>query len=487
LKHILVPAALFTLFFLTTCGTTGGSRDYGAPGQPLRELATVDDINPAADVVEFELVAAPSSYEFHKGEPTTLWTYNGQFPGPLIEATVGDEIVVHFTNNLPESTTIHWHGLRLPQAMDGSHASQEPIPPGGSFEYRFRVPDAGLFWYHPHHNADLQLPLGLYGGLLVRAADEPRFSAERVIVLSDALLDTQGRIDDRTDGPFDSFDHALGVEGNLLLANGLSRPLATLDTGARERWRVVNAASTRYFNLAIEGGTLTLIGVDGGLIDQPVQVDSFLLTPGERAEFVVEVTSDSARLINLPYRRLADPQWSTLTGTLVDIVRSGRHVQSPHIVAAPSTAERLPEPQAQRHIQFQALVTDGSGHEPAPGHGSHGDGPSGTFFINAASFPDVPRFETRLGQTELWTVNNHTEMDHPFHMHGFRFQVLDVGGVPPPYRGWKDTVNIPHDELGLTSARLLVRYDGFPGRWVYHCHILHHQEHGMMAEFDVLE
>jgi FtsP/CotA-like multicopper oxidase with cupredoxin domain len=475
-----------------SCGTSGGSPDYGAPGQPLREIATAIDINKEIAVVEVNLTAAESQYEFRKGQPTTLWTYNGQFPGPVIEAKVGDEIVVHFTNNLPVETTIHWHGLRLPQPMDGAHASQRPVPPGGSFEYRFTAQDAGLFWYHPHHHSSHQVPMGLYGPLLVRGPGEPPSTRERVLVLSDIELDANGAVVRMHQLTHDPITHALGPEGNTQLVNGQVTPHISMRTGSRERWRVVNAAGARYFKIGLSH-PVTLIGTDNGLLEAPVELSEVLMTPGDRVDLMVQAPQEhGTQLTNRSFRRLHVQEYQEPTAsTLATLGLTGETAQQlPALPGSLTPVEVLADEDNERHILFNAKLipgpgTPGDGHEAAHSHNPEEAEGVAEFTINGAMFPDVPRFEARIGSTETWIIDNHTLMDHPFHMHGFRFQVLDIGGNAPAYRSWEDTVNVPGFGSPEGSVmRVKVRYDGFPGRWVYHCHILHHQDMGMMAEFD---
>ena len=145
-------------------------------------------------MVTYDLEARETEWEFTSGVKTRAWGYNGQVPGPVIEARVGDVLEVRLTNSLPEPTTIHWHGLRVPAAMDGTENVQHPVMPGETFTYRFALPDAGTFWYHPHSNETVQMERGLYGALIVRGDDEPELDAERVLVLDDVKLDRNGQI-----------------------------------------------------------------------------------------------------------------------------------------------------------------------------------------------------------------------------------------------------------------------------------------------------
>lgn len=428
------------------------------------DSAAFVDRSPDPGVIEVDLEARPAEVEYLPGRKTTVWTYNGSVPGPRLEARVGDRVVVNFRNSLSEPTTIHWHGLRVPADMDGSPAMQSHIPPGGTFRYTVELRDAGTFWYHPHIRSDVQVEKGLYGAIVVRGEGEPTAAAEHTLVLDDVWL--------KEDGSFAADDMSsmmAGRQGNVLLVNGRPRPIAAVRAGESQRLRFINAANARYFRLSLAGQKLTLIGVDGGLLEAPREVDELLLTPGERADVLVTpagAPGSSLDLVSLPYER------GHMTGMLptANVLRLR---YSPEAALSP---EPLPtslrtiaaNPEAGRTRAFKLTEDMASGMEPV-------------FRINGEAFPDITRLQAKLGETEVWEVENDTEMDHPFHLHGFFFQVLSRGGVAEPYRAWKDTVNVP----AKSTLRLSVRFDGFPGMWMYHCHILEHGVRGMMGELDV--
>ncbi|HUQ81350.1 MAG TPA: multicopper oxidase domain-containing protein, partial [Gemmatimonadaceae bacterium] len=234
-------------------------------------------------VVRVDLDAREVDWEFTSGRATRVWAYNGQVPGPFIEAHVGDVLEVRLTNQLPEPTTLHWHGLRLPAPMDGTDMVQHPVAPGQSFSYRFTLLDAGTFWYHSHSNETVQVERGLYGALIVRSADEPVFDRERVLVVSDALLDDTGQ--------FATSDHAReqrgGREGNVRLLNGTSEPELMMWGGQVERWRIINAGAARYVRLSVGRRPFRIVGTGGGLLNGLTIVRDVLLAPGERVELAV--------------------------------------------------------------------------------------------------------------------------------------------------------------------------------------------------------
>ncbi|MCI0574467.1 MAG: multicopper oxidase family protein [Myxococcaceae bacterium] len=460
-----VGAALVALVFVVGCSSPG----EGAAARPLPELARPADQNPDPQVLEVQLEARMAEVEYLSGKRTEVWSYDGTVPGPLLEARVGDELVVHFRNNLPEATTIHWHGLRVPAAMDGTEAMQSPIAPGGTFEYRFRLEDAGLFWFHPHVRSDIQVERGLYGVILVRGDDAlPVLGRERILVLDDVQVDAEGRLADPED--IGSMEAMTGRQGNVLLANGVKGAELEVTPGERLRLRVVNTATARYFRLGLPGRRMHLLGVDGGLLERPREVDEVLLAPGERADLAIDADGEAGEvweLLNQPY----DRGHMTGGGSPGPVLQL-RFAERPRLEAEPlpgmlRTIAPLPAPSATRRLVLTEDMDMGGG---------MGSGP--TFRINGEAFPNVTPLETSLDAVESWEVVNETEMDHPFHLHGFFFQVAEQAGAPAPFLAWKDTVNVPAE----SSLRFLVRFEQHPGRWMYHCHILEHGERGMMGE-----
>ena len=205
---------------LCACASTEPARSVPDGWAASAPLAQIVDRDPDARVVEIDLVAAPMRWALGDGRVVDGMAYNGSVPGPLIEARVGDTLVVHFRNELDRATTIHWHGVRVPVEMDGGPHSQEPIPPGGTFEYRFELPDAGTFWYHPHALEAEPMERGLYGAIVVRGDEEPEVDTEAVLVLDDLTLDASGAI-----APFgDILEIHGGREGDVQLVNGTIAP-----------------------------------------------------------------------------------------------------------------------------------------------------------------------------------------------------------------------------------------------------------------------
>jgi FtsP/CotA-like multicopper oxidase with cupredoxin domain len=414
-------------------------------------------------VVAIDLEARPTDWSIAPGVTLEAWAFNGRVPGPTLEARVGDVLEVRLTNHLSEPTAIHWHGLRVPAAMDGTDMVQRPVRPGETFTYRFKLPDAGTFWYHPHINETEQMERGLYGALVVRADGEPVLDGDRVLVLDDVRLDRQGRIA-KFGGLVQWHD---GREGDARLVNGVREPDLTMAAGQIERWRIVNASSARYVRLSIGGVPFQIIGTDGGLLEAPVSRTDVLLAPADRVEIAVgpfeegeELAIEALAYSRSTIRRRRTERFATLrvgpAGPSVAVLPERLRTIAP-LAASSATPTRT--------VDFGIKVSLRRGID---------------FVINKEMHHrDAP---VKVGELQVWDVVNSTLMDHPFHLHGFFFQVLAVNGKPPAWRSWEDVVNLPP----RSTTRIAWMPDDRPGSWMYHCHILEHHAAGMMAHFDVV-
>jgi FtsP/CotA-like multicopper oxidase with cupredoxin domain len=416
-------------------------------------------------VVALELDAREMDWEFNPGRTTRAWGFNGQVPGPTIEARVGDVLELRLTNRLREPTAIHWHGLRVPAAMDGTEMVQRPVAPGETFTYRFKLPDAGTFWYHPHVHETVQLERGLYGAIVVRGPEEPQLDADRVLVLDDVQLDRNGQISP----PGGWIEWHNGREGNTRLVNGRQEPELTIAAGQIERWRIVNAASARYVRLSIGGRAFRIVGTDGGLIASPVTASEVVLAPADRVDLAVGpfTEGETLQIESLGFAR------GRLGG--------GRPRREPFATlrVGPSAPSRAAIPDTLRDI---APVVTGPvlptrvvrlGWKLSLAHGVD-------FTVNQESHHRAE--PCRVGELQVWDVVNASPVHHPFHLHGFFFQVLEVNGKPPEFLSWEDTVNVP----ARGRVRIAWVPDDRPGSWMFHCHILEHHAAGMMAHFDVV-
>lgn len=428
-------------------------------------LPVLEDLDPAPDVVEVRLEAKVAPITVG-GQTVSMWTYEGALPGPVLRAKRGDRVVVHFKNSLPSPTTIHWHGLRVPNAMDGvPEVTQAPIPPGGTFDYELRVPDAGTFWYHPHVASGAQVGYGLYGAVVVEEPEPSRVvpaSDELTLVLSDVSLTDAGALEtpDATGGLGDYF----GREGRPLV-NGRVRASLKARPGLPQRWRVVNASRAHYAALELPGFDVYRLGGDVGLAEAARRLPFGIATvvPGERVElFVVPRGAPGQSIV---------ATWNTVDRLHTTAPPEKTPVLDVALEGEPVVGRDLPPPQL-------------AAFEPVAGVDASAPPARALAFVDdrgALSMTPAEMFTVRAGTSEVWTVTNLTGQDHPFHLHGFAFQVLDTGAGPPSQRELRDTVNVAARQR-LTIA---VPFDDRAGTWMFHCHILDHADVGMMGMFMV--
>ncbi|MEA2766506.1 MAG: hypothetical protein QOK07_2910, partial [Gemmatimonadaceae bacterium] len=383
--------------------------------------------------VEVSITAAVTTLSLQPGVTSEVFAYNGSVPGPTLDVREGDHVIVHFRNNLPEPTTVHWHGIHLPFESDGSPF--HPIKPGETRVYEFTVQPgtAGTYWYHPHpdHRTGFAIGKGLFGGIVVRAANDPLPPmSDKLIILSDNRFLKDGMID--FPDPMShhgGLDEENGREGPVLFVNGHVMPVISIRSGEIQRWRIVNGSAGRIYRLALPGRAFVQVGTDGGLFEKPVEVKDIVLATGERVEVLVRGTDPpgtKTTLQNLPYDRYA-PQtrpadWQT-TRDLLTLQTTDEAAVTP--VAIPATLRKVVPLDTAKSTAVRTIVF------------SQG-------LINGKTM-DMARVDvsTTVGATEIWQIENIVGMDHPFHLHGFQFQVLDRDGVPEPYRAWKDMLNIP--------------------------------------------
>jgi FtsP/CotA-like multicopper oxidase with cupredoxin domain len=464
-------ACIFLLLLLgmLACGHEAPEREPML-ARPLAMPATLIDTNPDPSIVEVEIIASVSVMEYLDQKPAEVWAYRdgaiassvARVPGPMLLAKKGDRVIIHFQNELPMPTTVHWHGIRPMNASDGSTQTQLAILPRGAYQYEFVAQDAGTFWYHAHVQEDVQIERGLYAPIVIQGGTEPPVSADRFFILDDIKLDATGKLSTVTD----NLDMMMGRQGNVLLVNGQRRGEIAVHSGTRERWRFANAANGRFFNLRLRGHSFLVIGWDGGLIPEPYSTETLLITPGERYEVLVDLDlppGSEVPLETIHYDRghhIPDQGPQRILG----IVYGSRAKDPP--APLPSSwrgMEPLSHDAATKIRRFELSETE----DP--------DGPR--FMVNGVSWPFDTPVEVDAADTDIWEVVNDSEMDHPFHLHGMFFQVLDVNGEPEIRLGWKDTVNVPQK----ATVHFAVHYE-LPGMWLFHCHILEHAERGMMGD-----
>ena len=455
-----------------------------------------------------------------KGQTYTMYGFNGQYPGPLIEVARGSEVVVAFTNRLPESTTVHWHGIRLDNRFDGAPGLTQPaVPPGDAFVYRVRFPDAGIYWYHPHVREDVQQELGLYGNVLVRSPDGVGYgpsNREQVLMLDDLLVGASGPIPLGRESP----THALmGRFGNLFLVNGEPDYRLAVRRGEVIRFFLTNASSTRTMNISFPGARMKVVASDAGPFERETWVESVVIAPAER--YVVHVCFDRPGRVALVNRvegldhlfgRFL-PEVDTLGIVAVAPARVGHDLAASFAALRRDTATTrelepyrqflqrptdksliltletrgLP-PVTQRLMQLDSIYfapVEWSGTMPMMNWASTGRQVRWILRDPATGRENMDiDWRFRRGEpVKLWLVNERLSfhgMQHPIHLHGQRFLVLAVNGVPNDDLAWKDTVLVP-----AGSVVDIVLDPSNPGRWMLHCHIAEHLSAGMMMAFTV--
>ena len=418
-------------------------------------------------MVEFNLEASEFDWEIKPGKIIRAWGFNQQVPGPLLRAKKGDTLVVNVTNNLSESTIVPWHGIRLPAEMDGTGEVQRSIQPGESFQYRFELPDSGTFWYHSHQNETVQMERGMYGGIVVEDKNDPVVDNDRVLIIDDMKLTSNNQF--KKHGPIGRWiERHDGREGSTNLINGKASMILHMHAGQTERWRFINAASARYFKLNLSGKPFKVIATDGGLLEFARTATELLVTPGERFDIIVGPFEEGEMfsIESLPYNRTTFLRSKKYKYATVHVME-----QKPSKSFIPERLNKIdllttPDAVVNRQVRLSVGPTLKRGID---------------FLVNDAThFNDKP---VKVGELQVWEVSNTSLMDHPFHLHGFFFQVLEENGNAPEYRAWKDTYNLKPK----SKVKIAWMPDNCPGRWMYHCHILEHHAAGMMAHFEVID
>lgn len=458
--------------------------------------------NAAAGLREFRIRAGPGRAQIAP-EPhgdTAIWCYDGSLPGPEIRVRQGERLRVAVENDLGEETTVHWHGVRVPNAMDGvPHLTQAPIAPGEIFAYEFDAVDAGTFWYHPHHRSFEQVGRGLYGPLIVEEADPVRVDREVTWVLSDWRLTKTAEMREDFGNRHDMTHN--GRVGNTVTVNGRVPDAFPVRKGERIRLRLINAANARIFGLDFGSHEPVVIALDG----QPVEPHApegglLVLGPAMRADLILDMTADTGSRVSV-----IDRFYEGLEYRLVDLAYYDQPLRdtAPDWPVAPPP-NPLPEPDlasAARHeVTFNggmmgAMVMQemggsmGDTREHSPGAvGSMGDmmnmmHSSGIWFINGVAAEGHvmdPMLKLARNRSHVIAMTNATAWHHPIHLHGHSFRVISRNGRPTKHREWQDTVLMsPRERVEIALVA------GNPGDWMLHCHVLEHQAAGMMGVFRV--
>jgi FtsP/CotA-like multicopper oxidase with cupredoxin domain len=442
----------YPLLTLVACQGPGPTPDAAehpveerAERAPLLESpAEAEDLDAAEGTVHVALEAARATFTVGDLE-IEGYAYNGQNPGPTIRAQVGDTVVVDFQNLIDTPTTVHWHGLKVPNEMDGVEWVSEPLLPGASFTYTFTATQAGTFWYHPHLDVEHQVDLGLYGAIVVENPEDPLVERDLVVVW-DAWAEAD---------PADA--HTAPDPGTLRwTANGGIAPRVELAAGEVVRVRMINASNAGYLDLSWPG--LRQIGADQGLLPAPVEPTSVLLAPGDRADFEWAADSEDFEVTTAMYTpsggsALGDPLM-LLAVEMADPTAPG--------AALPWSGPAEPASEDPTWTDITYVLQGGAAAED--------------WLINGESYPDVTIRTAPLGEASVIEVRNLSATEHPFHLHGLAFEVLSIDGVAPAQRTIEDTVNVKIRQ----RVRLQVLADN-PGDWMVHCHLLGHEAGGMMT------
>jgi len=406
---------------------------------------------------------------------TAIWGYDGAVPGPLLRYRRGERLRVEFENALPEPTTVHFHGIRLPNAMDGvPYLTQPPIAPGGRFVYEFDLPDAGTYWYHPHLGSPEQVARGLSGPLIIDEDEPPAVDRDLIWVLSDWRLDRTARVVADFGNLMDA-SHA-GRIGNTVTVNGAVREGVDAVRGERVRLRLINASNARIYGLRFEGHDPMVIALDGHPV-APHRPDDgrVVLGPAMRADLLLDMTGEPGRrypVIDDFYARMAYRLLELRYSTTAQRGRAGE--------ALPAFApNRLPEPSLDRAERHQIVFGGGM-----MGRGAMGDMRRGMVWtVNGRSIlrhDAAPILALGHGRSAVLELVNDTRWFHPIHLHGHVFRVLSRNGRATRHREWLDTVLLAPDE----RAEIAFVADN-PGGWMFHCHVLEHLATGMMAVIQV--
>jgi FtsP/CotA-like multicopper oxidase with cupredoxin domain len=441
-----------------------------------RKLVEPKALHSVGGQLQVRLTAAEGPVRI-AGRDATALSYNGGVPGPTLFLHPGDLLRVTLVNQLNATTNLHVHGLHVsPQGTSDNVLLA--IEPGTSFDYEYRLPQnhpPGVYWYHPHHHGMVaeQVFGGLYGAIVVEDTDAIPVSRERVLVISDISLNAAGLIPAAS-----PMDRMIGREGTMVLVNGEATPRVTSAPGARERWRIVNACSSRYLKLRLDGQNLQLLGIDSGRYSRPRDVEEMVLTPGNRADLLVTMAAGRSVLRTLPVNRgtaggmMGGSASSSGDVDLLTLDVSGADT----VTAALAPVPKQPAPRdlrtetvtGRRELTFAMGMGMGAGMM--------------SFTVDGKPF-DPARVDTLVhaGAIEEWALTNNSPMDHPIHLHVWPMQLIDTSGPKDNSPQWQDVVNVP----AFSSVKVRIPFEDFTGKTVYHCHILDHEDGGMMGIIEV--
>lgn len=422
---------------------------------------------PLRQSYDYELTLKPQPITLIAGTSTPAWTFNGSSPGPILRLRQNRPVRILVRNELPEPTTIHWHGIRLNNAADGVPGlTQEPIQPGGTFVYEFTCPDAGTFWYHPHFNSLQQLGRGLVGLLIVEEETPVVFHQDLSLALKDWSLNPDGSF-----APFTSHRAAAraGTLGNHSTVNGKSSERLRLAAGSVVRLRIANLDNTRVFNI---GADLPahVIAVEGNPLPRPIPLESHALGAGMRVDLALEVPRKPGL-----YQILDRKGRFAFSLCEVEVI-SAEVPPLPIPLLPPNPVPALDLANA---VRIPLIFEWAGALSPV---GADGEADPLFWTINKRAWGEhshqhlpEPLATLQLGRTYVFELYNATQHPHPIHLHGFTFTVLhsNLREVEPYHT---DTVLLGKNE----RVEAAIVADN-PGDWMFHCHVIEHMETGLMG------
>jgi FtsP/CotA-like multicopper oxidase with cupredoxin domain len=422
----------------------------------------------------FDLTADESTTQFTDGVDTDTWGYNGSYLGPTLVAKQGEHVRVNVTNDLDEVTTVHWHGMHLPAEMDGGPHSV--IEPGALWQPEWTINQpAATLWYHPHphERSEQQTENGLAGMFILQDDEEAALNLPRTYGVDDIPVVVQDRRFNE-DGQFDiGVRGSIGAIGDEVLVNGTLGPYLDVSTDV-VRLRLLNGSTARTYDFGFaDGREFDLIGTDGGLLEAPAAMDGIRLSAGERAEVLVRVTPGETVMMRSNPPDLGTSAAATERNAgadTLDVLELRAADTLTSIGDTPSTLVDLERLSADDATVNRSFTLNGTS-------------------INNRQM-ELSRIDETVeaGATEIWTVDNAMPLPHNFHVHGVQFQVLRIGTDQPTadLRGWKDTIYLEPGKLYELIMRFGEYGDAdFP--YMYHCHMLAHEDDGMMGQFVVVE
>ncbi len=454
-------------------------------------LATLVSKARADGVIELRAQKISKKLAGESYAASQLWLYNGKSPGPEIRVKQGQRARVHFTNELDEPTSIHWHGIRIDNAMDGvSGLTQAAVPSGGTFEYDFVAPDAGTFWYHAHNNSWNQVARGLYGALII---EEPEPVVDRdhdlTLMLDDWRLEDDGTLHLASMGSFMDWSHA-GRLGNWITVNGTSQPEFKLNAGENYRLRLINACNARVIQISPAAINALILGYDGFVFDRPAQPDNDTLSmaPAQRVDLLINQPLAGQSELN----DIGEFALQELSGqnplSLAKFSFSGAR-KTRQQAALKLTPNSIRMPDLDNAVNVPLIMTGGA--MGRMGTVSYKGKPLGRddvmrtkqvwAFNGVANLADEPLFQVERGQTVVIKTENKTGWIHGMHVHGHHFRILSRQRKELPSMHWRDTFIIDGDE----TVEIAFVADN-PGKWLLHCHMLEHAAAGMQTWFEVV-